>query len=92
MDSLVMIQPSLICYSFQGPPAPVLLDSSSLAPVWSDPSVKPGSDSNVIAPRFFWYIFVLETRLLASYQLTQCARCGALLVSALGAVQFAANW
>ena len=33
MDSLVMIQPSLISYSFEGPPTPVLLDSSSLAPV-----------------------------------------------------------
>ncbi len=28
-NSLVMIQPSLICYSFQGPPAPVLLDAQS---------------------------------------------------------------
>eukprot|EP00123_Amoebidium_parasiticum_P016637 comp23528_c2_seq2/m.39556 comp23528_c2_seq2/g.39556 ORF comp23528_c2_seq2/g.39556 comp23528_c2_seq2/m.39556 type:complete len:765 (-) comp23528_c2_seq2:257-2551(-) len=32
MDSLVMIQPSLIAYSFSGPPTPVLLDSSSIAP------------------------------------------------------------
>ncbi|KNC86353.1 hypothetical protein SARC_01512 [Sphaeroforma arctica JP610] len=32
MDALVMIQPSLIAYSFDGPPQPVLLDSSSLGP------------------------------------------------------------
>eukprot|EP01134_Creolimax_fragrantissima_P006353 CFRG6353T1 len=30
MDSLVMIQPSLISYSFNSPPAPVMLDSSSI--------------------------------------------------------------
>ncbi|KNC83904.1 protein transporter Sec23A [Sphaeroforma arctica JP610] len=30
MDSLVMIQPSLISYSFNAPPAPVMLDSSSI--------------------------------------------------------------
>mmetsp|Transcript_3147 Transcript_3147/g.4293 ORF Transcript_3147/g.4293 Transcript_3147/m.4293 type:complete len:766 (-) Transcript_3147:258-2555(-) len=29
-NSLVMIQPSLLSYSFQGPPQPVLLDSSSV--------------------------------------------------------------
>ena len=27
-NSLVMIQPSLICYSFQAPPQPVLLDAT----------------------------------------------------------------
>eukprot|EP00124_Ichthyophonus_hoferi_P003697 Ihof_evm1s338 gene=Ihof_evmTU1s338 len=32
MDSLVMIQPSLIAYSFDQPPSPVLLDSSSIRP------------------------------------------------------------
>jgi protein transport protein SEC23 len=31
-NSLVMIQPSLICYSFSGPPQPVLLDATSLRP------------------------------------------------------------
>ena len=29
-NSLVMIQPSLICYSFTGPPTPVLLDATSM--------------------------------------------------------------
>eukprot|EP01134_Creolimax_fragrantissima_P000713 CFRG0713T1 len=32
MDALVMIQPSLITYSFDAPPQPALLDSSSLGP------------------------------------------------------------
>ena len=31
-NSLVMIQPSLICYSFQAPPQPVLLDATSVRP------------------------------------------------------------
>lgn len=31
-NSLVMIQPTLTCYSFDGPPKPVLLDSQSLRP------------------------------------------------------------
>lgn len=30
--SMVMIQPSLVCYSFSGPPQPVLLDASSVRP------------------------------------------------------------
>jgi len=32
VHSLVMIQPSLICYSFNGPPQPVLLDAASVRP------------------------------------------------------------
>ena len=32
VHSLVMIQPSLLCYSFQGPPQPVLLDAASVRP------------------------------------------------------------
>lgn len=31
-NSLIMIQPTLTAYSFQGPPTPVLLDSSSIGP------------------------------------------------------------
>ena len=31
-NSLVMIQPSLICYSFQAPPHPVLLDATRCVP------------------------------------------------------------
>ena len=31
-NSLVMMQPSLICYSFQGAPQPVLLDATSVRP------------------------------------------------------------
>ena len=31
-NSLVMLQPSLLSYSFQGPPQPVLLDSQSVRP------------------------------------------------------------
>eukprot|EP00053_Salpingoeca_punica_P011142 m.99720 g.99720 ORF g.99720 m.99720 type:complete len:768 (+) comp15597_c0_seq1:109-2412(+) len=31
-NSLIMIQPTLTAYSFNGPPCPVLLDSSSIAP------------------------------------------------------------
>mmetsp|Transcript_11727 Transcript_11727/g.18926 ORF Transcript_11727/g.18926 Transcript_11727/m.18926 type:complete len:382 (+) Transcript_11727:91-1236(+) len=31
-DSLVMIQPALLSYSFSGPPTPVLLDASSIKP------------------------------------------------------------
>mmetsp|Transcript_22037 Transcript_22037/g.67657 ORF Transcript_22037/g.67657 Transcript_22037/m.67657 type:complete len:777 (-) Transcript_22037:16-2346(-) len=32
VHSLVMIQPSLLCYSFNGPPQPVLLDAASVRP------------------------------------------------------------
>eukprot|EP00128_Syssomonas_multiformis_P010905 Colp12_sorted_trinity150504_noHs@20552 len=31
-NSLIMIQPTLLAYTFNGPPEPVLLDSSSIAP------------------------------------------------------------
>ncbi|KAI8806266.1 hypothetical protein BJ742DRAFT_855267 [Cladochytrium replicatum] len=31
-NSLIMIQPTLMCYSFNGPPQPVLLDSMSIKP------------------------------------------------------------
>ena len=31
-NSLVMIQASLLCYSFAGPPSPVLLDAESVRP------------------------------------------------------------
>ena len=31
-NSLIMIQPTLTCYSFDGPPRPVLLDSQSIRP------------------------------------------------------------
>ena len=31
-NSLVMVQPALICYSFQSPPQPVLLDATSVRP------------------------------------------------------------
>jgi len=42
-NSLVMIQPTLICYSLQGPPAPVLLDNTSLQP-----------DRILLLDAFFW--------------------------------------
>ncbi|XP_077248064.1 sec23/Sec24 protein transport family protein [Tasmannia lanceolata] len=32
VGSLIMIQPTLFCYSFDGPPVPVLLDISSISP------------------------------------------------------------
>lgn len=32
LNSLIMIQPTLTAYSFNGPPTPVLLDTSSIAP------------------------------------------------------------
>merc|ERR1719165_11776 len=31
-NSLIMIQPTLLAYSFSGPPVPVLLDVTSIAP------------------------------------------------------------
>jgi len=31
-NALIMIQPSLLCYSFSGPPAPALLDATSVRP------------------------------------------------------------
>jgi len=42
-QSLVMIQPTLICYSLSGPPAPVLLDNTSIAP-----------DRVLLLDAFFW--------------------------------------
>jgi len=42
-NSLVMIQPTLICYSLQGPPAPVLLDNTSIQP-----------DRILLLDAFFW--------------------------------------
>merc|ERR1711871_1812616 len=42
-QSLVMIQPTLICYSLAGPPAPVLLDNTSIAP-----------DRVLLLDAFFW--------------------------------------
>jgi len=42
-QSLVMIQPTLICYSLAGPPCPVLLDNTSIAP-----------DRILLIDAFFW--------------------------------------
>jgi len=42
-NSLVMIQPTLICYSLQGPPSPVLLDNLSIQP-----------DRILLLDAFFW--------------------------------------
>jgi len=42
-NSLLMIQPTLICYSLQGPPAPVLLDNTSIQP-----------DRILLLDAFFW--------------------------------------
>lgn len=42
-NSLVMIQPTLIAYSLQGPPAPVLLDNTSIQP-----------DRILLIDAFFW--------------------------------------
>eukprot|EP00123_Amoebidium_parasiticum_P016638 comp23528_c2_seq3/m.39562 comp23528_c2_seq3/g.39562 ORF comp23528_c2_seq3/g.39562 comp23528_c2_seq3/m.39562 type:complete len:764 (-) comp23528_c2_seq3:258-2549(-) len=56
MDSLVMIQPSLIAYSFQGPPVPVLLDSSSIA-----------SDRILLLDAFF-YILIWHGETIATWR------------------------
>jgi len=42
-QALVMIQPTLICYSLAGPPQPVLLDNTSIAP-----------DRILMLDAFFW--------------------------------------
>jgi len=42
-QSLVMIQPTLLCYSLAGPPCPVLLDNTSIAP-----------DRILLLDAFFW--------------------------------------
>jgi len=42
-QALVMIQPTLICYSLAGPPQPVLLDNTSIAP-----------DRVLLLDAFFW--------------------------------------
>ena len=42
-NCLVMIQPTLICYSLSGPPQPVLLDNTSI-----------GADRILLLDAFFW--------------------------------------
>ena len=56
INSLVMIQPTLLCYSFQGPPQPVLLDASSVRP-----------DSILLLDTFF-YVIVFHGETIAAWR------------------------
>ena len=55
-NSLVMIQPSLLSYSFQGPPTPVLLDATSVRP-----------DTILLLDTFF-HIVVFHGETIASWR------------------------
>ncbi|RHY14354.1 hypothetical protein DYB25_005379, partial [Aphanomyces astaci] len=55
-NSLVMIQPSLLSYSFQGPPTPALLDSSSVR-----------ADTILLLDSFF-YVVVFHGETIASWR------------------------
>ncbi|CAK4327112.1 unnamed protein product [Aphanomyces euteiches] len=55
-NSLVMIQPSLLSYSFQGPPTPALLDSSSVRP-----------DTILLLDSYF-YVVVFHGETIASWR------------------------
>lgn len=56
-NSLVMIQPTLTAYSFNGPPTPVLLDSSSIAP------------DRILLLDTFFHILLFHGETIASWRL-----------------------
>jgi protein transport protein SEC23 len=55
-NSLIMIQPTLMCYSFNGPPEPVLLDSASIR-----------SDSILLLDTFF-HVLIWHGETIAAWR------------------------
>ena len=56
MNSLIMIQPSLLAYSFDGPPQPVLLDATSILP------------NRILLLDTFFYILIFHGETIASWR------------------------
>lgn len=60
-NSLIMLQPSLLSYSFQGPPQPVLLDAASVRP-----------DTILLLDTFFHVVVFLGKYMSSSVFTTSC--------------------